>query len=329
MPHTMPGTVVAGLDLPISSLALGTMTFGDTVDAAGAAAMVDAALEAGITVIDTANAYVGGATEEVLAPLLAGRRDRVILASKAGMPHPDAGEHAPLSAPALRASLEGSLRRLDTERIDLYYLHKPDRETPLDETLTTIAELVRAGKIGALGVSNYAAWQISELNQVADAVGAPRPVVAQQLYNLVARRIEEEYLEFASTSGLHTMVYNPLGGGLLTGKHSFTETPGEGRFGSSDLSAIYKERYWDQQLFSAIATLGVIADDANIPLVELSFRWLISQSVVGSILLGGSHTAQLEANIRAAAQGPLPDDVLTACDAVGRALRGPMPAYNR
>ena len=329
MPHTMPGTIVAGLDLPISALVLGTMTFGDTVDAAGAAAMVDAALDAGITVIDTANAYVGGVTEEILAPLLAGRRDSVILATKAGMLHPDAGGNAPLSAAALRASVEGSLRRLNTERIDLFYLHKPDRETPLDETLGAIAELVQSGKIGVLGVSNYAAWQISEINQVADSVGAPRPVVAQQLYNLVARRIEEEYLEFAATTGLHTMVYNPLGGGLLTGKHSFTETPGEGRFGSSNLSAMYKERYWDQQLFAAIATLGAIADDANIPLVELSFRWLISQSGVGSILLGGSRAAQLEANIKAAAQGPLPQDVLDACDAVGRTLRGPMPAYNR
>ena len=329
MPLNIAGTVIPGLDLPISPLVLGTMTFGDTVDAAGASAMVDAALDAGITTIDTANAYAGGATEEILAPLLAGRRDRVVLASKAGMPHPDAGDHPPLSAAALRTSLEGSLRRLNTERIDLYYLHKPDRETPLEETLITIAEFVRAGKIGALGVSNFAAWQISELNQVADAVGAPRPVVAQQLYNLVARRLEEEYLEFASTTGLHTMVYNPLGGGLLTGKHSFTETPGEGRFGSSNLSAMYKERYWDQQLFAAIAALGIIADEARIPLVELSFRWLISQSGVGSILLGGSRTTQLEANIRAAARGPLPDDVLAACDAVGRTLRGPMPAYNR
>jgi aryl-alcohol dehydrogenase-like predicted oxidoreductase len=329
MAHTMPGTNVAGLDLPISSLVLGTMTFGDTVDAAGAATMVDAALDAGITVIDTANAYVGGVTEEIIAPLLAGRRDRVILASKAGMPHPDAGDHPLLSAPALRASIDGSLRRLDTDRIDLYYLHKPDRETPLAETLTTIAELVRAGKVRALGVSNFAAWQISELNQVADAVGAPRPVVAQQLYNLVARRIEEEYLEFATTTGLHTMVYNPLGGGLLTGKHSFTETPVEGRFGSSNLSAMYKARYWDQQLFAAIAALGIIAADADMPLVELSFRWLISQPAVGSILLGGSRPAQLEANIKAAAQGPLPEDILAACDAVGRTLRGPMPAYNR
>ncbi|MBT2534582.1 aldo/keto reductase [Arthrobacter sp. ISL-69] len=325
----MQGTNVAGLELPISQLALGTMTFGDTVPGEVAAGMLSAALDAGITVVDTANGYAGGASEEILAKLLPGKRDAIILASKAGMPHPDAGDHTPLSAEGLRRSVDGSLRRLATDRLDLFYLHQPDRKAPLEETLAVVGRLIREGKIGAWGVSNFAAWQISELNAAADASGTPRPVVAQQLYNLLATRIEDEYLEFAQHTGLLTMVYNPLGGGLLTGKHTFTESPTEGRFGSSRLAEMYKKRYWDPRLFEAVRQLGGIADGAGVPLPELSFRWLLSKPGVGSILLGGSKVAQLQANIEAAAKGPLPEDVVSSCDDVAAGIRGPMPTYNR
>ncbi|BDZ52019.1 hypothetical protein GCM10025867_42600 [Frondihabitans sucicola] len=205
------GTAEATRPAVVPALVLGTMTFADTVDEQGARRMLDVALDAGITEIDTANAYAGGATEELLRTLLDGRRDRVRLASKAGMPHPDAGSAGPLSSSALRASVEGSLRRLGTDRLDLFYLHQPDRRTPLGETLGAIAELVSEGKILSLGVSNFAAWQIADVEREAAVAGAPTPVVAQQLYNLVARRIEEEYLEFASTHRIDTMVYNPLG----------------------------------------------------------------------------------------------------------------------
>jgi aryl-alcohol dehydrogenase-like predicted oxidoreductase len=252
-----------------------------------------------------------------------------MLATKAGMPHPDAGEHGLLSPQALRACVDGSLRRLGTDRIDLFYLHQPDRTTPVADTLATVADLVAEGKVLALGVSNYAAWQIAELANTADQVGAPRPVVAQQLYNLLARRVEEEYLEYARTSGLLTMVYNPLGGGLLTGRHRFADTPDAGRFGDSKLAEMYRARYWDARLFGAVERLAGIAAGAGIGLVELSLRWLLDQPDVGALLLGGSTVDQLRANLTAAAAGPLPDDVRAACDEVGADLRGPMPAYNR
>jgi aryl-alcohol dehydrogenase-like predicted oxidoreductase len=327
---TAPGVLtLPGASVPLSRLVLGTMTFGDTVDATGAAAMLDAALDAGITGVDTANGYAGGATETILGPLLGSRRDRVVLATKAGIPHPDAGDAAPLSAAGLRAALEGSLRRLGVDRIDLFYLHQPDRATPMTETLTAVKEAMDRGEVGALGVSNFAAWQIAELNAAADAVGCPRPVVAQQLYNLLARRLEDEYLEFARVNGLLTMVYNPLGGGLLTGRHTFTEDATTGRFGDSKLAAMYKQRYWNPELFSAVARLAQIADGAGIPLAELSLRWLLTSADVGALLLGGSKVAQLQQNIAAAAAGPLPADVVAACDEVGTTLRGPMPAYNR
>jgi aryl-alcohol dehydrogenase-like predicted oxidoreductase len=310
-------------------LILGTMTFGDTVDFDGAAAMLDAALDAGITHIDTANGYAGGESERMLARLLDGRRDRVTLATKAGMPHPDAGDHSPLSAAGLRASVEGSLSRLATDHVDLFYLHQPDRAASLAETLGAVAELVAEGKIGALGASNYAAWQIAEVNHTADEVGAPRPVAAQQLYNLLARRIEEEYAEFAAVTGLTTVVYNPLGGGLLTGRHSFDSDPAEGRFGNSRLASMYKQRYWNAAIFEAVQQLSVVADKAGMPPTELALRWLVSKPAAGPILLGGSKVEHLRSNIAAVTKGPLDDELVKACDDVGAALRGPMPNYNR
>ena len=323
------GAQVDGLKLPISRLVLGTMTFGDTVDEATGGRMVEEALDAGITTIDTANAYVGGTTEEMLSRLLQGaaRRRRPRLQGRHAAPGP---RRALAAVPGrAAASVEGSLRRLGVDSIDLFYLHQPDRATPLHETLTTVAELAAEGKIGALGVSNFAAWQIADVIHVAREVGAPQPVVAQQLYNLVARRVEEEYLEFAATHNVHTMVYNPLGGGLLTGKHSFDAKPTEGRYGDSKLAAMYTQRYWDRQLFDAIEELSRIAQDAGLTLAELSLRWLAYRDGVGSMLLGGSKVEQLRANIAAVANGPLPADVVEACDAVGAGLRGPMPAYNR
>ncbi|MFF0223619.1 aldo/keto reductase [Streptomyces sp. NPDC004629] len=323
------GTDLPNIPVPLSRLVLGTMTFGDTVDREGAAAMLDAALDAGLTGVDTANGYAGGDSERLLGELLPGRRDRIVLATKAGIPHPDQGEHAPLSAAGLRAALEGSLKRLGTDHVDLFYLHQPDRSTPLAETLATVAEFAAEGKIRALGVSNYAAWQIAELVRTADETGAPRPVVAQQLHNLLARRIEEEYVEYAAVSGLRTMVYNPLGGGLLTGRHHFGQTPGQGRFGDSRLAAMYRQRYWDERLFTAVDRLTAVADGAGIPLTELALRWLLDRPSTDALLLGGSRTAHLLANIAAAQAGPLPADVSAACDEVGARLRGPMPAYNR
>lgn len=323
------GIPLANVPVPLSRLVLGTMTFGDSVDRAGAAAMLDAALDAGVTGVDTANGYAGGESERILAELLPGRRDRIVLATKAGIRHPDQGDHAPLSPEGLRAALEGSLKRLGTDHVDLFYLHQPDRSTPLAETLATLAEFVAEGKVLALGVSNYAAWQIAELTRLADEIGAPRPVVAQQMHNLLARRIEEEYVEYAATAGLRTMVYNPLGGGLLTGRHRFDRAPSTGRFGDSNVAAMYRARYWNEDLFAVVAELTRIADEAGLPLTELALRWLLGRPSTDALLLGGSKIEQLRINLAAAEAGPLPEAIAAACDEVGARLRGPMPAYNR
>ncbi|MCC3764475.1 aldo/keto reductase [Glycomyces sp. TRM65418] len=314
---------------PFGPVVLGSMTFGDTVDETAAAEILALAAEAGVRMIDTANAYAGGETERMLNRLLAADPDRFLIATKAGMPHPDADGRPLLSPAALRASLEGSLKRLGRDRVDLFYLHQPDRETPIEQTLTAVGELLAEGVIGAYGVSNYAAWQIAQIQATADRLVIARPVVAQQLYNLVARGIEAEYAEFAQSTGVSTMVYNPLGGGMLVGRHRFAERPTEGRFVTSRLATMYTDRYWNEQLFAAIEALARIAEDAGISLVELSLRWLVGKPVTDAVLVGGSAPHQIDSNLALLAKGPLPQDVVAACDEVGRTLRGPMPAYNR
>lgn len=320
---------IAGVPVKQSQLVLGTMTFGDTADAELSQRIVDAALDAGITSLDTANGYAGTKSEVIVGSLLKGRRDKVVLATKAGIYDGDAGDAPLLSAVGLRRSLEASLQRLGVDDVDIYYLHKPDRSVPLTETLSALADFVREGSVRAIGVSNYSAWQISEILQVCQQVGAPKPVFAQQMYNLIARRLEDEYVEFAVTHGVGTIVYNPLGAGLLTGRYKLSEPPTEGRFGDAAIAAMYRDRYWNKENFDAVDKLALIASQAGIGLPELAMRWLLSKPVVTSVLIGGSKVSQIEANIAAADAGPLPEDVIALCDAVGNELKGPMPAYNR
>lgn len=317
---------VRGLRIPMSRLVLGTMSFGDTAGEAAFTEMFETALAAGVNSVDTANGYARGATEELIAPLVQRHRDEIILATKAGMPHPDAGDHAPLSAAGLRASVEGSLRRLGVDTIDLFYLHQPDRATPIAETMETIAALKQEGKIGALGTSNYAAWQTLEVVREAERLGIDGPVVGQNVYNLVARRMEDEWFEFASSYDLLTMCYNPLAGGLLVSRPT---EEGPSRFTGSVLAQMYRNRYWTPELLQAVGDLADLADEAGLSLVEMAFRWMISVPGPGAILLGGDRVDQLQANIATLAEGPLEADLTAQCTAATDVIKGAMPAYNR
>ncbi|WP_244971454.1 aldo/keto reductase [Paramicrobacterium chengjingii] len=316
-------------DIVTGSVALGTMTFGDTVDESVASRMVGTALDRGATMIDTANGYAGGESERMLSRILPHDRSSFRIATKAGMPTADAAGRPPLSRSALVDSVNNSLRRLNLDYVDVLYLHQPDRETPLDETVTAIADLHTAGKIRAIGVSNFSAWQVADVIATADALGAPAPVVGQQLYNLVARNVEREYMEFARTRGLLTMVYNPLAGGLLTGKHALTQNPSSGRFATSGLSAMYRKRYWTPELFDAVARLHDVARVAEISLVEASFRWLLSRQAVDAVLVGGSSLEQLQQNFDYLDKGPLDAQIVDELDEQTAPLFGAMPPYNR
>ncbi|MDM7887309.1 aldo/keto reductase [Curtobacterium sp. RHCJP20] len=308
---------------------LGTMTFGDSVDERTAGEVVDLFLAAGGTGIDTANGYAGGRSEEILGSVLAGRRDDVVLATKVGIPNPDAEGAAPLSAVAIDRCVRASLRRLGTSHVDVLYLHQPDRSTSVEETLTAVQALVDSGAVRTWGVSNFSAWQIAELRHAAERLGLGAPVLGQQVYSVIATRIDDEYAEYARSTGLATVVYNPLGGGLLTGKHRADEQPSEGRFGSSPLAGMYRTRYWNDDVFAVVEQLRTIAEGAGIPMAELALRWTIGRPVVDAVLIGGSRITNIAANLEALAAGALPGDVQQAVDDVAASLRGPMPAYNR
>ncbi len=308
---------------------LGTMTFGEQTDEAAAARMVAVARDAGVRMFDSANSYVGGRSEEILGRIVAPFRDEVLIATKVGNlgSKEDASAGGQLTPDAIRAEVEGSLRRLGTDRIDLYYLHRPDWRTPIEETLGACEELVRAGKLRAIGHSNFAAWQAMEMIAIAEREGWAPVVHAQPMYNAITRRLDDEYRSFALRYGIRNIVFNPLAGGLLTGKHTLEAGPAEGtRFG---LRSSYQKRYWAPEYFAAVEALRGIAADAGLSLVELVLRWLDAQPLVHKVLLGASKVEHLEANLRAL-DGPPPDpETAKRVDEVWASLRGAAPAYNK
>ncbi len=319
--QTIPRT-----DLRVSRLVLGTMTFGSQVGESDARAMIDRCVVAGVNMFDTANAYNAGESERILGTALKGHRDEVLIATKVFNPMGDAPDDRGLSERAIHKAIDASLKRLATDYVDVYYFHQPDWATPVEESLGAMDGLVMGGKVRYVGVSNYAAWQISEINCLRARDGRPPVMVSQQMYNLLARRIEDEYAAYAERAQLFDIVYNPLAGGLLTGKHRAGSTPAEG---SRFTQEMYRQRYWDEAHFRAVERLGAISRDAGLSLVELAFRWLLSRPLVDAVLLGASRTGQLESNLAACEGPPLDDELSKSCDEVGAELRGPAPAYNR
>lgn len=323
-PRRVPGT-----DLRTAPLVLGTMTFGSQVDRAGAEQMVGQCRDAGITMFDTANSYNAGESERILGEVVAPFRSEVLLASKVFNPTEPGGDDGGLRRPAIAKGLDASLARLGTDYLDLYYLHSPDRQAPIEETLEAMQDAVAAGKVRHVGLSNYAAWQIAEVRCLQERRGWPGVHVSQPMYNLLARRLEDEYAEFSQRYDIFTIVYNPLAGGLLTGKHTDPARPGSGtRFGD-DLGKMYRARYWNSAQFEAVQALAEVASQAGLTLLQLAFRWLLARPVVGAVLLGASRPEQLAANLEAARGPALGEDVEAACDEVWARLQGAAPRYNR
>ncbi len=328
--RTASGTTLPVTGDQLSPLVLGTMTFGSRVDRDEAADMVARCRDAGVTMFDTANSYNDGESERILGEVVASYRSDVLIASKVCNPVGPEPVDRGLSAPAVHKAVDASLQRLGTDYLDVYYLHKPDWQTPIEETLGAMNELVDAGKVRQLGVSNYAAWQIAEIRCLQERSGAAPVHVSQPVYNLLSRRVEDEYAACSDRYDLVNIVYNPLAGGLLTGKHADLDHPApESRFDTGGLRDMYRQRYWNRDQFEAVARLQGVAEQAGMTLVELAFRWLLSRPLVGAILIGASSTQQLAENLDAASGGPVGDDVLGACDEVWAGLRGAAPRYNR
>ena len=320
----MQSIELGGTGLNVSRVCLGTMTFGSQVEEAEAARMVDYALDQGVDFLDTANVYNAGLSEEITGRILGARRSRIVLASKV---RGKMDGYGGLSPAAVRRAVEESLRRLGTDYLDLYYLHMPDRDVPIADTLEAMDGLRLEGKIRWIATSNYAAWQMAEMFAISQERGYQAPSVAQPMYNALARGIEQEYLEFTQRFGVSNVCYNPLAGGLLSGKQSFKEGPLPGtRF---DRNAMYLKRFWHEEYFHAVEALKGVAADVGIALADLALCWLFHRPGADCVILGASKFPHLQQNIAAAQRDSLPEDVLETCDRVWADLRGPTPQYNR
>lgn len=315
---------IAHTDLAVSRVCLGAMTFGGQADEAAAAAMLDCWLDHGLNFVDTANVYNVGKSEEILGRILGKRRDKVVLASKVG--NPMGPDEKGLSRSAICKGIDDTLRRLQTDHVDIYYFHQPDYSIPLEESLAAAGDLVRQGKVRVLAASNYASWQLCKMQWLAERGGWPPVRVVQPMYNVLARGIEQELLPMCKEFRLTTVAYNPLAGGLLTGKHRAEATVPGTRF---DGNRVYRDRYWHDANFRAVSRLTEVARSLETSLIALSLRWLLHHSAIDSIILGASRLEQLQENLKAVEQGPLTPEAVTACDEVWKELRGVTPVYNR
>ncbi|VCU68045.1 L-glyceraldehyde 3-phosphate reductase [Pigmentiphaga humi] len=307
---TLTTTRLGRTGLTVSRLALGTMTFGLQTDESAACRILDKAVEGGINFLDTADVYplggglrTVGATEEILGRWLRavpGRREGLVVATKAfGRvgPHPwDQGA----SRKHLLAAVDGSLERLQTDYVDLYQLHGDDANTPLDETLEALDTIVRSGRARYVGVSNFLAYRLARAIGRSELHGLVRFVSVQPRYSLLFREIERELLPLAQEEGLGVIPYNPLAGGLLTGKHR-RGAPTEGtRFTLGNAAERYQERYWSDRYFDTVDALQEIAREAGVPLTTLAIAWVLANPAITAPLLGASRPEQLADTLAAA-----------------------------
>lgn len=266
------------------------MNFGARTPAAEARRIVDRAIERGATFFDSANMYGDGESERILGAALKGRRDRVHIATKVGLLR-RGGKPEGLAPGRMIAALEESLGRLQTDVVDLYYLHAPDPKTPIEQTLDGVAMLLESKKIRSWGVSNYAAWQLSEMGLACDARRLPRPSRAQMLYNVLVRQLDLEFFAFARARSLHVTVYNPLAGGLL----ARTPAAGDGYPAGSrfENNTLYRKRYWTDALFDLAQRLRETGLAEGVAPVTLAYAWLAGRPGVDSVIAGPASVAHL------------------------------------
>ena len=310
--------------LQVTPLCLGTMTFGLQCDEQTSRAILDRALDGGITFLDTANVYpLGGTidtvgrTEEIIGRWMRerGNRDEIVLATKcAGAMGPGPNDVG-LSRRHIMRAVDDSLRRLGTDVIDLYQVHAFDPRTPIDETLRALDDLVRSGKVRYIGCSNYPAWRLGEALRATERLGIARYDSLQPRYNLLYREIETELLPLARHEGIGVIVYNPLAGGFLSGKYEKGQEPPENsRFTLGTAGRRYQQRYWQDPQFDAVDALRDAADARGLDLAAVAISWVLQQPGVTSAIVGASRPEQLDGALAAPAVA-WDDGLREACDA--------------
>src|SRR5271156_3796639 len=292
----------------VSKLCLGIMTFGLQCDEPTSVSILDRAVEGGIDFIDTSDVYplggdlgTVGRTEEILGRWLQGKRDRFVLATKCfgrTGPSPIDGGN---SRRHILDAIDASLRRLQTDYIDLYQLHGFDSTTPIDETLGALDDLVHQGKVRYIGCSNFLTYQLVRAVGRSETLRIARFDSVQPRYNLLFRQIELELLPFCGEEGVGVIPYNPIAGGLLSGKHSRSAPPTEGtRFTLGTAAGAYQDRYWHDSEFDTVDELRQLADQAGVNLVTLSVAWVLANKAVTAPIIGASNPGQLDASLAAA-----------------------------
>ena len=345
--------------LKVSSFCLGTMTFGRQVEEKESIKIIHKAVDAGVNFIDTADMYVNGITEQIVGRALKGRRDSIVLASKAGhvrklgkkwgaqkdsgpidmarprpfFPWEAQEETGPndmgLSRKHMMQAVEASLKRLDTDYLDLFYAHMPDYGTPLEETLRAMDDMVHQGKVRYLGCSNFRAFQLCKALWISDKFNLARWDCIQPPYNLLTRDVEYELLPLCAEEGVGVCVFSPMAAGFLSGKYDKAKGPTEGvRFGLAHWGYRYNQQYWSDNNFSAVEKLKNIAGDHGKSLPQFALAWVLSNPTVTAVVNGATSIEQLEHNI-AAADIKLSKEELDACDEVWHMLRPPRLFYGR
>lgn len=304
---------------------LGTMNFGPQLDLEASRQMVQSFLETENSELDTAYVYNGGATESYLGEILPKIEKTYYIATKV---HPRIT--GKLDREAILMELNESLKRMNRDKVDLLYFHFPDGKTPIEEALDTMAELYEQGKIKEFGLSNYPAWQVVDIWHKCEKHGCPKPTVYQGMYNALCRNVDSELFPAIHSLGMRFYAYNPLAGGMLTGKHHhFEDEPEPGRF--SRLES-YRKRYWKKTYFDAVDEIRKACEQENIPMVEAAYRWLCNHSMLDAsvddgILLGASRVEQMTQNMAATKKGPLPQSIIDAMDDAWEVARPDSPAY--
>jgi 1-deoxyxylulose-5-phosphate synthase len=294
--------------LQVSRLCLGTMTFGLQCDEPASVAILDRAAEGGVDFLDTSDAYplggdmsTRGVTEEILGRWLLGKRDRFIVATKCFAPTGPAPFDGGNSRKHIMSAVDASLRRLQTDYIDLYQLHGYDRQTPIDETLAALDDLVHQGKVRYIGVSNFLTYQLVRAVGRTETLGLTRIDCVQPRYNLLFRQIEREMLPYCREDGVGVIPYNPIAGGMLSGKHVRANPPPEGtRFTLGSAAQNYQDRYWHDREFDTVEELRRLADEAGVNLVTLSVAWVLANRAITAPIIGASNPRQLDSSLAAA-----------------------------
>ncbi len=294
--------------LKVSEVCMGTMTFGHQADEETAHAILDRALDAGVNFVDAADVYpvpvtleTVGRTEEIVGRWLKGKRDQVVLATKCrGRMGPRPNDEG-LSRKHILEAVDASLRRLQTDYIDLYQVHSPDPSTPLDETLRALDDVVRSGKVRYIGCSNFEGWRLCKALWTSDRLNIARFDCVQPRYNLVTRGIERDLLPLCQEEGVGVIAYNPLAGGMLTGKYLRGQEPPEGtRFALGGGSGpLYRRRYWREELFDRVERVEEIARRVGATPAQVALAWLLRQPALTSAIVGATRPEQLDDSLRA------------------------------